>query len=111
MMKHFPDFIRNEKNRVPNAPEGMEGFVFDGADGSQIVLWENVAGGSVELHQHDYWEYCYVLDGCYEGVVDGKPIKLEPGDECIIPPGVPHKGKHSKNYRALDIFGGCRVKR
>ncbi len=50
MMKHFPDFIRNEKNRVPNAPEGMEGFVFDGADGSQIVLWENVAGGSVELH-------------------------------------------------------------
>lgn len=110
-MKHFPEFIRNNKNRVPDAPEGMEGFVFDGADGSQVILWENASGGSVGLHTHDFWEYCYVLEGTYEGIVDGKPIKLGPGDECLIPPGVPHAGKHSKNYRALDIFGGQRIKR
>ncbi len=110
-MKKFPEFIRNEKNRVPDAPEGMEGFVFDGADGSQIVLWENRSGGSVELHQHDFWEYCLVLEGRYEGVIDGKPVTLGPGDECLIPPGVPHKGTHSENYRAKDIFGGQRIKR
>ena len=60
-MRKFPDFIRSEKNRVPEAPEGMEGYVFDGADGSQIVLWENETGGSVGLHTHDFWEYCLVL--------------------------------------------------
>jgi|LFRM01.1.fsa_nt_gb quercetin dioxygenase-like cupin family protein len=110
-MRKFPDFIRSEKNRVPEAPEGMEGYVFDGADGSQIVLWENETGGSVGLHTHDFWEYCLVLDGYYEGIIDGKPVRLGPGDELVIPPGVPHEGKHSANYRAIDIFSGQRIKR
>jgi quercetin dioxygenase-like cupin family protein len=108
-MKHFPDFFKNPKNKVPDAPEGMEGFLFEGADGCQVVFWENVSGGTVPVHKHDFWEYCYVVEGCYEGIVDGKAIKLEPGDECSIPPGVLHEGKHSANYRAIDIFGGPRV--
>jgi len=33
-MKHFPDFFKNEKNKVPDSPEGMEGYVFESADGS-----------------------------------------------------------------------------
>ena len=108
-MKHFPDFFKNEKNKVPNAPEGMEGYVFESADGCQAIFWENVTGGSVPLQTHDFWEYAYVVEGWYVGVIDGKVIRLEPGDECLIPPGVPHKGKHSSNYRAIDIFGGPRV--
>lgn len=108
-MKHFPDFFKKEQNEVPNAPEGMKGYFFEGADGSQVIFWENSSGGSVPLHTHDFWEYCYVVEGVYEGIVDGKPITLGPGDECLIPPGVPHQGKHSANYRAIDIFGGPRV--
>lgn len=110
-MKHFPDFFKKEPNKVPNAPEGMEGYFFQGDDGSQVIFWENVTGGSVGLHTHDFWEYCYVVEGWYEGIVDGKVVKLGPGDECVIPPGVPHQGKHSPNYRAIDIFGGPRVVR
>lgn len=108
-MKHFPDFFKKEENKVPNAPEGMEGYFFEGDDGSQVIFWENSSGGSVGLHSHEYWEYCYVVEGVYEGIVDGKPVKLGPGEECVIPPGVPHQGKHSANYRAIDIFGGPRV--
>jgi quercetin dioxygenase-like cupin family protein len=108
-MKHFPDFIKKEQNKVPNAPEGMEGYFFEGADGSQVIFWENQSGGSVALHTHDFWEYCYVVEGLYEGIVDGKPVSVGPGDECLVPPGIPHQGKHSSNYRAIDIFGGPRV--
>ena len=111
-MKHFPDFIRNEKNRIPETPsEGMEGFIFEGADGSQVVFWESISGSSVPLHKHDFYEYCLVVEGCYEGIVDGKPITLKPGDEFVISPGLLHEGKHSANYRAIDIFGGQRFKR
>ena len=52
-----------------------------------------------------------MVEGCYEGIVDGKSIVLNPGDECAIPPGVLHEGKHSANYRAIDIFGGPRFVR
>ena len=110
-MKHFPEFVHNGKNAVADAPEGMEGFLFDGVDGAQVVLWENTPGGAVKLHKHDFWEYCYVIEGTYDGIVGGKHIHLKPGDECIVPPGVIHEGNHSANYRAIDIFGGKRIDR
>ncbi len=108
-MKHFPEFFKKTLNRVPDAPEGMDGYWFESEDGSQVVFWENVSGGKVPPHQHDFWEYCYVVEGCYEGIVDGKPVILNPGDECAIAPGVIHEGKHSAHYRAIDIFGGSRI--
>ena len=110
-MKHFPDFVRNPANEVADAPEGMKGYLFEGADGTQVVFWENVAGGESPMHSHDFWEYAIVLEGHYEGTVDGKPVTLGPGDECAIPPGAKHGGHHSAGYRAIDVWAGPRVQR
>ena len=68
------------------------------------------ACSGIEVSQ-DYDEYAVVLQGTFTGTVGGKPIVLGPGDECFIPAGVPHGGSYSANYRAIDAFGGQRVKR
>lgn len=113
-MKGFPAFLKRKINRVDVAGDPanvMEGYVFDGSDGSQIVLWECPAGGVSPPHQHDFDEWAIVIEGHYEGVHGGQPVTLGPGDECFIPAGMLHEGRYSLGYRALDGFGGCRVKR
>lgn len=89
----------------------MEGYVFDGADGSQMVIWHSKKGGRSLLHTHDYDEYCIVVQGKFTGIVGGRKCCLGPGEECYIPAGISHGGVYSKNYRAIDAFGGTRVDR
>jgi quercetin dioxygenase-like cupin family protein len=111
-MKRFPEFITTEANRVAESPApGITGTVFDGADGSQVVFWECENGGTQPEQVHDFWEYALVVEGTFDGEVDGKPVHLEPGDECTIPPGVPHSGRYSSGYRAIDVFSAKRVER
>ena len=40
-MKEFPDFMRNPVNAVSSAQQskGMDGYIFDGIDGSQMIIW------------------------------------------------------------------------
>lgn len=111
-MKKFPQFITQPADGVANVPDpAMQGFVFEGAEGSQIVFWQCEKGGESLEHVHDFWEYCVVVEGIFDGMIDGKPVHLEAGEECAIPPGVKHNGRFSPGYRAIDAFGGKRVNR
>jgi len=114
-MTEFPAFLRHPANAVavdPNhASAGLEGFVFDGANGSQIVLWQCPKGGTSPEHVHDFDEYAIVAQGTFRGSAGGAKVSLGPGEECYIPAGVPHEGSYSVGYRAIDGFGGQRVKR
>ncbi len=41
-MDDFPEFMRAAANRIATqsqATPGVEGYVFDGADGSQMAFW------------------------------------------------------------------------
>ena len=41
-MKDFPEFMKQPANRIATrsqATPGVEGFVFDGLDGSQMAFW------------------------------------------------------------------------
>jgi len=110
-MRKFPDFVTTEANLVAGPPDpSMAGYLFKGADGVQIVFWQCEQGGESPEHVHDFWEYALVVEGCFDGVIGGKPVHLEAGDECIIPPGTPHGGRYSPGYRAIDAFGGERLK-
>lgn len=111
-MKRFPEFFTTKANQVKTVPDaGMVGHVFEGADGVQLVLWQCEAGGTQPEQVHDFWEYALVVEGTFDGVVGGKPVHLEPGDECVIPPGTKHSGTYSKGYRAIDAFSARRVER
>ena len=41
-MDNFPEFMKTAVNRIASAQQatpGVEGYVFDGADGSQMAFW------------------------------------------------------------------------
>src|ERR1700679_4007357 len=62
-MDNFPDFMKHPSNRIARsnqATPGVEGYVFDGANGSQMAFWtcnETAISGE---HVHDYDEYMWV---------------------------------------------------
>lgn len=110
-MKQFPAFMRRPCNAVKTGRKtsGLAGYVFNGADGSQMVLWRSRNGGRSDRHIHDFDEYAVVIQGTFTGRIGGRKIVLGPGEECFIPAGVPHEGVYSRGYRAIDAFGGKRV--
>lgn len=112
-LTEFPKFLMHPANaaEVGGPSPGLKGYVFDGKDGSQLVMWTSTEGGVSHPHSHDYDEYAIIIQGETTCLVDGKEITFRAGDECYIPAGVVHSGTFTKGYRAIDGFGGKRVKR
>ncbi|MBN1808194.1 MAG: AraC family ligand binding domain-containing protein [Planctomycetes bacterium] len=113
-MKRFPEFMCTEANLISDEAQGgagMEGYLFEGADDVQVVFWQNEEGGESPEAVHDFWEYALVVEGTFDGKAGDREVHLGPGDEAVIPPGVPHSGKYSAGYRAIDVFSSRRVSR
>ena len=112
-MALFPQFIRNRRNAISASSQstGVEGWLFDGADGSQVAFWQCTAGGDSAEHVHDYDEYFVVLEGEYTVIIDGAATVVEPGGEFFIPAGVAHSGSFMAGTRTIHAFGGRRAKR
>jgi hypothetical protein len=67
-MEDFPAFMKSPVNRIAissQATPGVEGYVFDGADGSQMAFWTCREAAMSDAHVHDYDEYMLVVQGCY----------------------------------------------
>ncbi len=113
-MDQFPAFMRNPVNRIARSDQatpGVEGYVFDGADGSQMAFWTcHLTAGSA-AHTHDYDEYFTVVQGCYTLIIEGKRIPVRAGEEYFIPRGVPHAGEAVAGTRTIHAFGGRRAER
>jgi mannose-6-phosphate isomerase-like protein (cupin superfamily) len=116
-MKNFPEFMRNPVNKIAGDAQytkGIEGYVFDGADGSQMAYWTYPdvpdAVKSVE-HVHDYDEYFVVVQGKYTVIMGGKRVPVGVGEECLIPKGAAHSGEAIAGTRTIHAFGGKRAKR
>lgn len=119
-MKEFPEFMKEAANRIASSSQataGVEGYVFDGADGSQMAFWTCRETASSAPHAHEFDEYIIVVQGCYTLIFDpaGKSeqkIRLEAGEEYFIPRGVMHGGEVDAGTRTIHAFGGrraCRV--
>ncbi|HLK63676.1 MAG TPA: hypothetical protein VKU19_09560 [Bryobacteraceae bacterium] len=58
--------MKNSANRIAatgQATPGVEGYVFDGADGSQMTFWTCSQSASSAAHVHEFDEYMLVLEG------------------------------------------------
>jgi len=113
-MNDFPEFMKNTANRIAianQATPGVEGYVFDGADGSQMAFWTCNHTAASSPHAHDYDEYMIVVQGCYTLIIDGRRIPLNAGDEYVIARGVPHGGDVIAGTRTIHAFGGHRADR
>jgi quercetin dioxygenase-like cupin family protein len=113
-MNEFPEFMRNTANRIAasnQATPGVEGYVFDGADGSQMAFWTCRQSAPSARHAHDYDEYMLVVEGCYTLIIDGQRMALNAGQEYLIPRGLEHSGEVVAGTRTIHAFGGHRASR
>jgi mannose-6-phosphate isomerase-like protein (cupin superfamily) len=113
-MNAFPEFMRNAANRIASSEQatpGVEGYVFEGADGSQMTIWTCHETAASAEHTHDFDEYMVVVQGRYTLVIGGKEIALGAGAEHFIPRGTAHSGWVVGGTRTIHAFGGRRVNR
>ena len=113
-MDDFPEFMKNPANRIrasQQATPGVDGYVFEGADGSQMAFWTCPATASSAEHTHEYDEYMCVVAGCYTLIIEGKRIPVRAGGEYFVPRGTPHSGEVAAGTRTIHAFGGHRAGR
>jgi mannose-6-phosphate isomerase-like protein (cupin superfamily) len=113
-MDEFPEFMRQPANRIAasaQATPGVEGYVFDGSDGSQMAFWTCRETAESAAHVHDYDEYMIVVQGVYTLIIGEEQIQLGAGAEYVIPRGVPHSGRVVAGTRTIHAFGGRRAER
>jgi mannose-6-phosphate isomerase-like protein (cupin superfamily) len=113
-MNEFPEFMKHSVNRIASSSQatpGVEGYVFDGADGSQMAFWTCRQTASSVAHVHDYDEYMLVVEGRYTLIIGVKRIPVNAGEEYVIPRGVLHAGEVTAGTRTIHAFGGHRANR
>ncbi len=113
-MENFPDFMKRPANRIARSQQatpGVEGYVFDGADGSQMAFWTCRETAASAAHAHDFDEYMIVVQGQYTLIIDGQRIPLNTGEEFLIPRGIVHAGEVLAGTRTIHAFGGHRADR
>jgi quercetin dioxygenase-like cupin family protein len=113
-MHDFPAFMKNPANRIAlttHATPGVEGYVFDGADGSQFTFWTCSQDAAAAAHTHEYDEYMVVIQGRYTLIIEANRIALQAGEEYFIARGVSHAGEVTAGTRTIHAFGGHRVDR
>ena len=113
-MGDFPHFMKHESNRIASSTEhtrGVEGYVFDGADGSQMAFWLAREDAETAEHVHDFDEYVLVVEGAYFLTIDEAEQRIDAGQELHIPRGARIAGRVTAGTRTIHAFGGPRAKR
>ena len=113
-MDDFPEFMKHPANKIARSDQAtpaVEGYVFDGRDGSQMTFWTCRESAVSAPHAHDYDEYMIVVQGCYTLIINGKSVPLKAGGEYLIPRGVLHSGEVLAGTRTIHAFGGHRANR
>jgi quercetin dioxygenase-like cupin family protein len=113
-MDDFPEFMKHPANRIASSQQAtpdVAGYVFDGAEGSQMAFWTCHETASSAAHAHDYDEYMVVVQGCYTLIINGERIPVNAGQEYFIPRGVAHSGEVLAGTRTIHAFGGHRADR
>jgi mannose-6-phosphate isomerase-like protein (cupin superfamily) len=113
-MGQFPEFMRNPVNRIAAETQytrGIEGYVYDGVDESQMAFWTNPHGGISAEHTHPYDEYFVVVEGQYAVILGENRTPIGVGKEFFIPKGTPHSGESLPGTRTIHAFGGKRARR
>lgn len=112
-MEDFPLFMKQALNRIDRKQQNtkdVEGYYFEGKDGSQMAFWTCRSDRVSEEHVHPFDEYMICVQGRYTAVLNGKEYVLNPGDELLIPKGTLQSGRCVAGTRTIHAFGGRRIK-
>ncbi len=111
-MQDFPDFMKNEGNRVPGSAQNTRdvvGYYYDGPGGGQMAFWTCHADRESQKHRHDFDEYTVVVAGQYTACFEDKEVVLNAGDELFVPAGTLQWGRSTAGTRTIHAFGGKRI--
>ena len=111
-MQHFPEFMKRRANTVSPLQENtqdVEGYYYEGKDGAQMAFWECYSDSISQRHIHDFDEYMILVSGEFIAHLNGKEIRLSPGDELLIPKGTEQWGECKAGTRTIHAFGGKRI--
>lgn len=113
-MPDFPAFTKSPLNRIAAASQftdDIEGYVFDGTDGSQVALWTSKADRISTAHIHEFDEYVLVVEGLATVIIGDKRTALTAGQEMVIPKGTTQSMAITAGTRTIHVFGGKRARR
>jgi quercetin dioxygenase-like cupin family protein len=113
-MKEFPDFMKNKSNQVPISEQNtgdVEGYYYEGNDGSQTAFWTAYSDRISKKHTHQFDEYMVCISGQYTAYIEDEKYVLNPGDELFIPKGKEQWGECKAGTRTIHFFGGQRIVR
>ena len=71
-------------------------------DSFEVFHYKQPRPGGVEVHHHDFYEVYFLLDGTVEYWVDGRILKMEPGDLLLINPMELHRPMLTENNRIYE---------
>ena len=111
-MKDFPEFMKSEKNHISSNQQNtkdIDGYFFEGEDGSQVAFWTCYSDRTSKEHKHEFDEYMVCVCGQYTVTMDGQEFVLNPGDELFIPKGTVQGGSCIAGTRTIHAFGGKRI--
>lgn len=113
-MKDFPDFMKSKSNHISSNEqntEDIDGYFYEGADGSQMAFWICYSDRVSKKHTHEFDEYMVCVSGQYTAFLNGEEFVLNPGDELFIPKGTEQWGKCIAGTRTIHAFGGKRIRK
>ena len=112
-MKDFPEFMKNKMNHIganQQNTKDIDGYFYNGKDGSQMAFWTCYSDRTSKEHKHDFDEYMVCVCGQYTVIINGEKYILNPGDELFIPKGTLQGGSCIAGTRTIHAFGGKRIK-
>jgi mannose-6-phosphate isomerase-like protein (cupin superfamily) len=113
-VQDFPEFMKSAANKIVSSSQatpGVEGYVFDGVDGSQMAFWTCHDTADSAPHVHDYDGYMVVVQGCCTLIFGQRRVPVRAGEEYFIPRGLWHGGEVVAGTRTIHAFGGQRAQR
>ncbi len=111
-MKDFPEFMKNKKNHISTSEQNtvdIDGYFYEGADGSQMAFWTCYSDRISKKHTHNFDEYMVCVSGQYIAYVNDEEHVLNPGDEIYIPKGTEQWGKSIAGTRTIHAFECRRI--
>jgi quercetin dioxygenase-like cupin family protein len=94
-------------NHIKGGPDysSVEGGVVEG-DRMIVALMRMPAGTGADTHSHPNEQWIYILEGTFEGAVEGKPFTARPGSVVYVPANALHSGKATKDRDV--VFFTCK---
>jgi ethanolamine utilization protein EutQ (cupin superfamily) len=111
-MKDFPDFMKSAPNHISSNQQNtddIDGYYYEGKDGSQIAFWTCYADRNSKAHVYNFDEYMVCIAGQYTVIINEQEYILGPGDEILIPKGTVQSGSCIAGTRTIHAFGGKRI--